>query len=197
MSLPAVGTGISVEDYLAGEELSEVRHEYVNGIVEAMTGGTKTHNRLTKRLARLIDDRLAGKPCESFSTDVKVRLHVVGDDRFYYPDIHVECEPYTDDAYYAERPVLIIEVLSTRTERKDRSDKFYAYRRLPSFMEYVLVAQDEKRIEVYRRARDWDLEVYGPGEELRLETIDAGLAVDEVYAGIALMPGQARGEGQQ
>jgi len=197
MSLPAVGTRISVEDYLAGEEVSEVRHEYVNGTIEAMTGGTKTHNRLTKRLARLIDDRLTGKPCESFSTDVKVRVHVVGDDRFYYPDIHVECEPYTDDSYYAERPVLIIEVLSSRTERKDRSDKFYAYRRLPSFMEYVLVAQDEPRVEVYRRVRDWDLELYGPGEELRLETIDAGLGVDDIYVGIELMPAEAPDEGQK
>ena len=173
-----------------------MRHEYVNGTVEAMTGGTKTHNRLTKRLARLIDDRLTGKPCESFSTDVKVRVHAVGDDRFYCPDIHVECEPYTDDSYYAERPVLIIEVLSSRTERKDRSDKFYAYRRLPSFLEYVLVAQDEPRVEVYRRVRDWDLELYGPGEELRLETIDVGLAVDDVYASVVLMPGEAPGEGQ-
>jgi len=190
MSLPALGTGISVEEYLTGEQVSPVRHEYVNGTVEAMTGGTKTHNRLTKRLARLIDDRLAGKPCESFSTDVKVRVRAAGDERFYYPDVHVECEPYTDDAYYAERPILIVEVLSGRTERKDRSDKFYAYRRLPSFLEYVLVAQDEQRIEVYRRVCNWDLEICGCGEQLRLETIDAELAVDDVYAGIALMPAE-------
>ncbi len=178
--------GLTVEEYLESERASDVRHEFVNGAIYAMVGASKTHNRLTKRLARLIDDCLAGSPCESFMTDVKVRVRVLGDERFYYPDLHVECDPHNADAYYSERPTLIVEVLSQSTERLDRSDKFYAHRKLPSLEEYILVAQDEPRVEVYRRARDWDLEVYGAGDELQLTAIDAALAVDAIYAGIQL-----------
>jgi Uma2 family endonuclease len=184
MPAPLGRTDISVEDYLAGEEVAEVRHEYVNGAVYAMVGVTKTHNRLTKRLARLIDDQLEDRPCESFVTEVKTHILALNDERFYYPDLLVECEPYTDDERFCDHPVLVIEILSQSTERYDRSDKFYGYRKVPSLLEYVMVTQDEPRVEVYRRDRGWDLEVYGAGENLRLEAIDAELAVDDVYAGI-------------
>jgi Uma2 family endonuclease len=175
-----------VADYLDGERVSDIRHEYVDGVVYAMVGVSKTHNRLTKRLSRLVDDHIEGMPCEAFMTDVKVRIKTLETERFHYPDLHVECEPFTADAYYSARPVLVIEVLSKRTERKDRSDKFYAYRKLASLQEYVLVAQDGPRVEVYRRNRDLELEVYGPGDRFRLDSIAAELAVDAAYAGIDL-----------
>lgn len=76
-------------------------------------------------------------------------------------------------------------------ERADRSDKFYAYRKLPTLQEYVLVAQDEPRIEVYRRATGWDLEVYGPGQRLRLDALGGDLDLDAVYAGILPLPAAA------
>ncbi|WP_295881141.1 Uma2 family endonuclease [uncultured Thiohalocapsa sp.] len=177
---------IPVADYLDGERTSEIRHEYVDGRVHAMVGVSKTHNRLTKRLSRLVDDRIGGMPCEAFTSDVKVRIKTLETERFYYPDVHIECEPYTADPYYSDHPVLVIEILSKRTERKDRPDKFYAYRKLPSLREYVLVAQDEPRMEVYRRERDWELEVYGAGDRLRLGSIAGELAVDDVYRGIEL-----------
>ena len=180
--------GVSAEEYLAGERVAEIRHEYVNGEVFAMTGVTKTHNRLTQRLARLASDRLAGGPCEVFTVDVKVRVRTLDDDRFYYPDLYVECPPFTEDPYYSERPTLIVEVLSETTERTDRSDKFYAYRRLASLEEYVLVAQDARRVEVYRRQTGWDLELYGAGQSLRLAALGGELggdiAVDALYDGI-------------
>jgi hypothetical protein len=81
MANPARSPTLSVEDYLEGEKTSEVRHEYVNGQTYAMVGASKRHNRLTKRLARLVDDRLEGTPCESFTTDVKVRVRNERDDR--------------------------------------------------------------------------------------------------------------------
>ena len=175
---------LTVAEYLQGEKSAAVRHEYVNGAVLAMTGATKTHNRLTKRLARLFDDRLAGGPCEAFGADVKVRIQALNDDRFYYPDLHVECAPFTPDPYYSERPILIIEVLSDSTERGDRSDKFYAYRKLSSLMEYLLVAQDQRRVEVYRRETGWDLEVYGAGQVFHLAALDGELGVDAIYKDI-------------
>jgi Uma2 family endonuclease len=181
---------LSVADYLDGEQVSDIRHEYVDGIVYAMVGVSKTHNRLTKRLSRLVDEHLEGMHCEAFTTGVKVRIKTLETERFHYPDLHVECEPRTEDAYWSDHPVLVIEVLSRRTERKDRSDKFYAYRKLPSLEEYVLVAQDEPRVEVYRRNRDWELEVYGPGNRFRLDSIAAGIDVDALYRGIDLSEGE-------
>jgi Uma2 family endonuclease len=186
MAEPAHAPKLTVEDYLEGEKLSEVRHEYVNGEIFAMTGASKVHNRLTRRLTRLFEDALDGKPYEAFATDVKVRVRTQAEDRFYYPDLHVECEPSSPAAYFSEHPVLVLEVLSKTTERTDRSDKFYAYRKLTSLMEYVLVAQDEARVEVYRKATGWDLEVYGVGQRFRLDSIDAELGVDEIYRSIDL-----------
>lgn len=177
---------LSVEDYLEGERNAEIRHEYVDGAVYAMVGVSKNHNRLTKRLSRLLDDLIEDKPCEAFATEVKVRIQTLTTERFYYPDLHVECAPHTADPDYSDHPTLIIEVLSRRTERKDRSDKFYAYRKLPSLREYLLVAQDEPRVEVYRSTRDWDLEVFGPGETVRLDSIDGEIAVDAIYRAIVL-----------
>lgn len=184
MPKPMTKPPLTAAEYLEGEKVAAVRHELVNGEVVAMTGATKMHNRLTKRLARLFDDRLAGGPCEAFGTDVKVRVQALSDDRFYYPDLHVECEPFTPDAYYSERPILIVEVLSDSTERGDRCDKFYAYRKLASLMEYLLVAQDERRVEVYRRETGWDLELYGEGQHLHLAAIGGDLGVDEIYQDI-------------
>ena len=177
---------ISVEDYLQGEKVSEVRHEYVDGRVYAMTGASKNHNRLTQRLARLIGDGLTGGGCEAFASDVKVRISHDEEERFFYPDLLVECPPLTEDAYYAERPILVVEVLSRSTERADRSDKFHSYRRLHSLQEYVLVAQDAQRVEVYRRGTQWDLDLYGPGDLVRLDSIGFSLPVAQLYTGIEL-----------
>jgi len=94
----------------------------------------------------------------------------------------VECQPFTDNSYYSERPKLIIEVLSHSTERDDRSDKFYAYRKLASLEEYVLVTQDDQRAEVYRRSNGWDATVCGPEDMVRLESVGADLAVAAIYA---------------
>ncbi len=175
-------TGISVEDYLEGEKIAEVRHEYVDGEVFAMTGTTKTHNTIALNLALLLRNQLTGKPCGIYMENVKVHIKTAFEERFYYPDLHVECRPFTDHSYYSERPKLIIEVLSQSTERDDCSDKFYAYRKLPSLEEYVLVAQDEQRVEVYRRSDGWDAMVYGPEDIVRLESVGAEMAVAAIYA---------------
>jgi Uma2 family endonuclease len=181
MARAASQSAVSVEAYLAGEELSEVRHEFVDGRVHAMVGASKAHNLITQRLARLLSDGLAGSPCEVYALDVKVHVRAEDMERFYYPDLLVECEPFTADPYLSERPVLIVEVLSERTERVDRAEKFHAYRNLPSLAESVLVAQDEPRVEVYRRATGWALEVCGAGQTLRLDSVGMELALARLY----------------
>jgi Uma2 family endonuclease len=186
MAEPAHAPKLTVEEYLEGEKRSEVRHEYVDGEIFAMTGASKVHNRLTRRLTWPFEDALAGRPCEVFATDVRVRVRTQAEERFYYPDLHVECEGPSPAPYFSEHPVLVLEVLSRTSERADRSDRFYPCSRLGSLMEYVLVAQDEARVEVYRKASGWDLEVHGAGQRLRLDSIDAELAVDEIYRSLDL-----------
>lgn len=172
---------VSVEEYLKGELASDVRHEYVNGEVFAMVGASKAHNSICLNLATALNHRLRGGGCRPYMSDVKVRVRTGRDDRFYYPDLLVSCSLQEPSAYYTEAPVLIAEVLSASTERHDRAEKFYQYRRLDSMQEYVLVAQDLMRVEVYRRATGWDLELYGEGDRFRLETVDLELEVEELY----------------
>lgn len=177
---------VSVADYLEGEKTADVRHEYVDGEVFAMVGATKAHNLISGNLYSLLRMAVADRPCRIYVSDVKVHIETKVGERFYYPDLHAECAPYSEDRFYSEHPSLIVEILSDSTERGDRSDKFYAYRKLASLEEYLLVAQDEQRVEVYRRSTGWELELYGARDAFRLESVDAGIAVSNVYAGVEL-----------
>ncbi len=179
---------VSPAEYLEGEKVAKVRHEYVDGDVYAMAGGTKAHNLISLNLARVLHGHLRNTPCQVFSSDVKV--HVAWDwrERFYYPDVVVGCAAGDTDPYVVEQPKLVVEVLSDSTERDDRSDKFYAYRRLASLEEYVLVAQDVRRVEVYRRESGWDLEVYETEGDFNLRSVGLDLTIAEVYEGVLEAP---------
>ena len=96
------------------------------------------------------------------------------------------CESGDADPYVVEQPKLVIEVLSDSTERNDRSDKFYGYRRLASLEEYVLIAQDVRRVEVYRRESGWDLEIYETAEGFNLRCVDLDLTLADVYEGVLI-----------
>lgn len=179
---------ISPAEYLEGEKAAKIRHEYVDGAVQAMAGGTKAHNQVAGNFYGLLRAYLRGTPCRVFIGDVKV--HVAWDwrERFYYPDVVVGCEAGDNDPYVVEQPKLIVEVLSDSTERDDRSDKFYAYRRLSSLEEYVLVAQEVRRVEVYRRETGWDLEIYEADDDVRLRSVGLDLAIAKVYEGVLETP---------
>lgn len=170
-------------EYVAFTETSEIRHEYVDGQILAMSGGTIAHGRLIGQITGLIRDALKGRPCIVLPAEVRVRIRAA--DRATYPDLHVVCsavEADPDDPHAVVNPTVIVEVLSSSTMEADRGDKFAAYRRLRSLREYVLVSQQERRIDVYTRdGRRWILDEYRTGEPLRLESIDVGFAVDDVY----------------
>ncbi|MDG4557391.1 MAG: Uma2 family endonuclease [Candidatus Contendobacter sp.] len=184
MGMLAHQLSVSPAEYLEGEKTAKVRHEYVDGDVYAMAGGTKAHNELAGNFYGLLRAHLRGTPCRVFIGDVKV--HVAWDwrERFYYPDVVVGCATSDNDPYVVEQPKLIVEVLSDSTERDDRSDKFYAYRRLPSLEEYVLVAQETRRVEVYRRETGWDLELYETEGNFSLRGVGLELTLAEVYEGV-------------
>jgi Uma2 family endonuclease len=171
-------------EYVAFTETSELKHEYIDGAIVAMSGGTVPHGRLIGRVTALLSRALEGRPCIVLPAEVRVRIRAA--DRATYPDLFVVCDgvehdPDDDDAVV--NPTLIVEVLSSSTADFDRGDKFAAYRRLRSLREYVLVSQLERRIDVYRRdGRRWHLDDYRPGEQFQLESLSVTLAVDDVYA---------------
>lgn len=174
---------VTYAEYVALEAASEVKHEFISGAVVAMAGGTIEHGRLMSQLTFSLRRALEGRPCVVLPSDVRVRIRA--SDRATYPDLHVVCgeiERDPEDDQAVVNPVVIAEVLSSSTAESDRGDKFAAYRRLRSLRQYLLISQDEPRVDVYRRdARRWLLDEYGPTERFRLEAIDVELAVDEIY----------------
>jgi Uma2 family endonuclease len=175
---------VTYAEYIALANDADAKREYVSGEVVAMSGGTIAHARLISRVSALFDRALDGKPCIVLPSDLRVRIRAA--DRATYPDVFVvggEPERDADDDHAVVNPTLIVEVLSDSTADSDRIGKFAAYRRLASLREYLLVAQDERRIEVYRRdGRRWHLDEFGVGERFLLDSIGVELAVDDVYA---------------
>ncbi|MBX3249690.1 MAG: Uma2 family endonuclease [Myxococcales bacterium] len=170
-------------EYLELERASATKHEYVNGEVYAMAGGSPEHARLAMRLGALITVALGGRPCAVFSSDARVRVERTS--RSTYPDLSVVCgtlERASDDPDAIVNPCVLVEVLSETTEASDRGDKWAHYQRLDSLAEYVLVSQREPRVELYRRAeRGWSYEVFVAGMMLELRSIGVSIDIDALY----------------
>ena len=181
---------MSYAQYLELEARSDVKHEYLRGDVWAMAGGTPRHGRLAARITSELGNALKGRPCVVYSSDVRIRIEST--DRSTYPDLSVVCGAdrfAPDDANALVNPLIIVEVLSESTEstesteRSDRGEKFAHYQRLASLREYLLVDQERPRIEVFRRqGNSWLLSIYEAGATVRLESVEAGIEVDAVYA---------------
>lgn len=171
---------MSPEEYLTYERTSDLRHEYVDGEVYAMVGGSLRHNEIAGNIFAALRPAARERGCRAYMSDVKVRVEKAN--AFYYPDVVVTCDPPANDRYVVHAPSLVVEVLSDSTERTDRTEKRVNYQTIPSLREYVLVAQDERRVEVYRR-RDgvWLHETVTEGA-VTLETVGATLPLDAVYA---------------
>ncbi|MFP4061725.1 MAG: Uma2 family endonuclease [Halochromatium sp.] len=171
---------LSVEAYLAGEEGSELRHEYIDGQLYAMTGASDRHGLIVSNLVAGLRPLIRGRGCQLFANDMKVRLRIAGQDIFYYPDLLLSCAADDREAYFRTKPCVIVEVLSESTERIDRREKFLAYTTLPSLQDYLLVSQTRREVWHYRRSQDWAAEVLSDGE-LRLDCLGIGLPLDLIY----------------
>lgn len=181
---------ITVEEYIQGEQMSEVRHEYIGGQVYGMSGGSEAHNAICLNIASAIRQHLRGKPCKAFMADMKLRLNIAEDDIFYYPDVMVSCDPSDNEKYYKTQPVLIVEVLSPSTERLDRREKFLSYIGLSSLKEYVLVDQDTMRVTLFRQANAWKPEHLSDTHALlRLPSIDFELTLADIYEDVSDVAG--------
>jgi len=172
---------MSVEEYLKFEHHSSIRHELVDGYVYAMTGASDRHEDITVNLLTALHTHLRGTPCRVYSSNLKVRVN----NDFYYPDIFVRCESERGDPYFKTDPVLIIEVLSPTTQRYDRGDKRLAYQALPSLQDYVLIAQDEIKIDLYRRANNWQAETLGQEDQFYLSAVEFRCPVRQIYEAIS------------
>lgn len=172
-------TFLSVDEYLAGELESQVRHEYVDGEVYAMVGAGDRHGLITLNLAGLLSQRLPER-CQVFSSDMKVRIQTDEREIFYYPDVLVSCDPRDREPYFRQYPCLVAEILSPHTARLDRFEKFLFYRQLDTLHEYLLVSQDYRQIDVFRRSDQWQRTPYTKGE-VPFCSIDLAVSIDEIY----------------
>ena len=176
---------ISVDDYLAGEQAGEVKHEYFGGNTYAMAGATTEHNQISMNIAFAFRAHLAGKRCRVFMSDVKVRLSAAGEEAFYYPDVIVGCDPRDTHHLYLRYPRVLVEVSSESTERLDRGEKRLAYQTLETLEEYMIVAQDRADVTIFRRTDKWAPETAaGLAQRIFLKSLDLTLSLSAIYEGI-------------
>ncbi len=176
----------TVKEYLELEQTSEIRHEYLGGQVFAMSGGSKEHNTISLNIASRLRSHLRGGSCSVFMADMKVNIPLNSRHNksiFYYPDVVVSCDSDDKDRFSLNYPCLIIEVLSASKEITDKREKLVNYRNLDSLQEYVLVSQDEIKVEVYRQDNqgNWLIQTLGKDDEFRLDSINLTLTMAEIY----------------
>ncbi|WP_373545508.1 Uma2 family endonuclease [Chamaesiphon sp.] len=179
---------MSAAEYLDWEPTQEERHEYWDGEVVGMSGGTRNHNRISLNFSKLLDDALLDRDCDVYIADVKVQVEPGR--KYFYPNVVVTCDERDDDAQIVQFPCLIIEVLSPWTEAIDRGAKFERYRQFRSLQEYVLVQVDRPKVEVFRRNNldRWVLSEYDLEDTLLLESIEVEITISNLYRQVQFEP---------
>lgn len=173
---------ITEQEFLEGEKLSECRHEYHHGVVIAIAGASRGHERVSGRLFRKIGDHIGSGKCEAFKSDMKLHLEIFGRTFYLYPDIMVACDPADNDPNFIHSTKLLIEVLS-ENENRDRVEKFLMYQRIPSLEEYAVVSQNPKvpEVTVFRRSEGWDVPHVHTSGEVFFASIGLNVSVEELY----------------
>lgn len=190
MSVPLEKPRISVAEYLDLERESDIRHEYHDGEMLAMAGGSVKHSQIASNALITIGTALRGRPCRPHGSDLKVSIP--SELRFVYPDITIVCGPPAIDPRASQseavtNPTVVIEVLSPSTQKYDRTLKFEYYRALESLKEYVLIASDEARIETFCRREDgsWAFRSWtGLEAQIPIESVRVTVPASEIYAGV-------------
>jgi Uma2 family endonuclease len=181
---------VSVEDYLAGELISPIKHEYLGGVVYAMAGARNVHNLIKGNVFGSLHARLRGRRCRPFDSDTKIRVRLPTQVRFYYPDVSVICRPNPQNDSFQDEPTALVEVLSRRTRRVDEGEKKDAYLTIPSLDVYVLFEQETAAAVVFRRTEQGFVrEVYeGRDAVIPLDDLGTVLPLAEVYDGVEFSP---------
>jgi Uma2 family endonuclease len=169
---------LSEKEYLDGEMVSDIKHEYVDGEVYAMAGASKNHERIAGNLFGEFRTHLKNSPCEPFGSDLRLRTPT---GNYRYPDCMVVCEDDGLDDYYTQSPVIVVEVISRSTRKTDEQIKRLEYINIATLKEYVVIEQDFVDVTVYRRSDDWRSTHYFLGDDITFESIDLTLPVAEIY----------------
>lgn len=181
---------ISEQDYLAGELVSPIKHEYIGGTVHAMAGAGNRHNTIAVNITGELRTRLKGRPCQPFNSDTKIHIRLPTHTRYYYPDALVVCRSNPDTDSFQDDPVVVVEVLSHSTRRLDDGEKRDGYLTIPSLRVYLLVEQDEATVVAYRRTEQGFVrELYaGRDAVLPLPEIGIDLPLSEIYERVEFTP---------
>lgn len=181
---------VSIDDYLAGELIAPIKHEYLNGVVYAMAGARNAHNLIATNTVGALYARLRGRPCRPFNSDTKIRVRHATQVRFYYPDVSVVCRPNPQTDSFQDNPAVLFEVLSRRTRRIDEGEKKDAYLTIPSLSVYVLIEPDSAAVVMFRRTESGFVrEVYeGLDAVLPLGEIGIDLPLADIYETVAFTP---------
>lgn len=184
---------ISPEEYLAGEEISPIKHEYIRGEVYAIAGANDAHVTISLNVASALKNDLRGSGCRVFIADMKASIEKAN--IFYYPDVMVTCDE-RDRATptFKQYPCLIVEVLSKSTEAFDRGDKFADYQQIENLQEYVLINQKRQRVECFRRNAEglWVLYTYTPGSEVHLASVNFHVSIDALYEDVTFTDSESK-----
>ncbi len=179
---------LTVEEYVELERTTGIKHEYHNGEVFAMAGGTFNHSILCGRIFGELRDRLLSinKDCEAFTSEMKLNLDDYNS--YVYPDAMVVCGDFKQPVDFEDaitNPILIVEVLSDSTESYDRGEKFQKYQSIQSFTEYVLIAQNQPKVEVFYRAENinnWQINYYeGLDKIVHLQSLQIDIEMKAIY----------------
>ena len=172
-------------EYLEWEEQQEFRHEYVDGEIYAMTGGTVNHGEIAANFINILRNHLRGSGCRVLTSDVKIQT--LESNSYCYPDVSVTCDDLDRRATkFISHPCLIVEVLSPSTEAYDRGDKFALYRRSSTLQDYVLVSTNAMRVDLYQRNERgrWEILSYDAGDTIDLPSVNLSVPVGQIYEDI-------------
>lgn len=177
---------ISIDNYLAGEQQSTIKHEYLGGVVYAMVGARNAHNMIATNALVEIGRQLQGHKCRVFNSDTKIRVRMPSQTRFYYPDVSIICHPNPQSDVFQDQPSVIIEVLSESTRRIDEGEKREAYLTIPTLTHYILLQQSEPAAIVYERGEPgFDRRVLSSiSDRIEISDIKVSLELAAVYSGV-------------
>jgi Uma2 family endonuclease len=180
---------LTPEEYFAWEEKQLEKHEYIDGQVYAMSGGSVNHGRIAIRFTAMFDAHLDNRSCITGNSDIKV--NIVETTNYTYPDVSVTCDDRDKNTTeYITYPCLIVEVLSKITEAYDRGGKFRMYRHNPVLQDYLLVSSTSIEMDLYHKndAGEWIIINYKEGDTIELKSINLSFAIEQVYRGLNLTP---------
>ena len=190
---------MTLDEFLAWEETQEERHEYLDGVIRAMSGGSLDHNQIVANITKVTGVQLENTPCRSLTSSQRVQSESFRS--YFYPDLLIVCEePKLGRGDSILNPLVIFEVLSPSTEKYDRYEKFRRYQTIKTLQEYFLIRQDTAIVEAYRRmkSKTWTTTAYnvyvGLDTVLTVESAGISFPLRAIYDRVTLEDAEPRKE---